>query len=390
MTKLLEIREQIKTIISRYEAFIFPIGKFLLAFFALSMINGRMGYMNRLDNVALVLIVALTCSFLPLGSIVFFGAIFSLAHMYALSLEVALIGICVYLIIFVMFLRFGPKDSLVVLLTPLLFCLKIPFVMPIAVGLVAGPASAVTMGCGVLIYYLNRAVAENATQIIALGSEEPMAKIRMILDNGVLNKEIIIVIAAFAITALVVYFLRRMSMEYAWTIAIVSGALLNIIILMLGDLLYDINISVLATILGSIVAVCVGKVIEFFRFCVDYRRTEKVQFEDDEYYYYVKAVPKITVAVPAKTVKRINTTVASRSVVTERTGRSGAATPTGRTVGATQPGRTATVGDRAQADRSATHTGKRYAGNGAKSVTINGQMTSPRKEEDEVDFEDIF
>ncbi len=390
MTKLLEIREQIKTIISRYEAFIFPIGKFLLAFFALSMINGRMGYMNRLDNVALVLIVALTCSFLPLGSIVFFGAIFSLAHMFALSPEVALIGICVYLIIFVMFLRFGPKDSLVVIMTPLLFCMKIPFIMPIAVGLLGGPAAVVTMGCGVLIYYLNRAVAENATQIIALGSEEAVAKIRMILDSGVLNKEIIIVIAAFAITALVVYFLRRMSMEYAWTIAIVSGALLNIIILMLGDLLYDINISVLATILGSIVAVCVGKGIEFFRFCVDYRRTERVQFEDDEYYYYVKAVPKITVAVPAKTVKRINTTVASRSVVTERTGRTGAPAQTGRTGGATQTGRATASGNRSQAGRSVTNNGKRYGGNGAKSVTINGQMTSSRKEEDEVDFEEIF
>jgi len=41
-------------------------------------------------------------------------------------------------------------------------------------------------------------------------------------------------------------------------------------------------------------------------FGVDYGRTENVQFEDDEYYYYVKAVPKMTVAVQAKTVKRIN------------------------------------------------------------------------------------
>ena len=30
---------------------------------------------------------------------------------------------------------------------------------------------------------------------------------------------------------------------------------------------------------------------------MDYTRTEKVQFEDDDYYYYVKAVPKIKVTV---------------------------------------------------------------------------------------------
>ena len=42
-----------------------------------------------------------------------------------------------------------------------------------------------------------------------------------------------------------------------------------------------------------------------FIFNVDYSRTEYVQFEDDEYYYYVKAVPKIAVAKPSKTVKKI-------------------------------------------------------------------------------------
>ena len=29
---------------------------------------------------------------------------------------------------------------------------------------------------------------------------------------------------------------------------------------------------------------------------LNFRRTEYVQYEDDEYYYYVKAVPKINVA----------------------------------------------------------------------------------------------
>ena len=32
---------------------------------------------------------------------------------------------------------------------------------------------------------------------------------------------------------------------------------------------------------------------------------ENIQFEDDEYYYYVKAVPKVGVAVPEKEIKRI-------------------------------------------------------------------------------------
>ena len=45
--------------------------------------------------------------------------------------------------------------------------------------------------------------------------------------------------------------------------------------------------------------------MKLFFFSVDYSRTENVQFEDDEYYYYVKAVPKVGVQMPEKQVKHI-------------------------------------------------------------------------------------
>lgn len=48
------------------------------------------------------------------------------------------------------------------------------------------------------------------------------------------------------------------------------------------------------------------KVLEFFAFNLDYKRIENVQFEDDDYYYYVKAVPKVAVATPDRKVKQIN------------------------------------------------------------------------------------
>ena len=40
-----------------------------------------------------------------------------------------------------------------------------------------------------------------------------------------------------------------------------------------------------------------------------YSRTEYVQFEDDEYYYYVKAVPKNSVKREKKKVKKITSAV---------------------------------------------------------------------------------
>ena len=306
MTDLLEIREKIKLFYSRFEVFILPMVKLLLAFVVLNTLNRRMGYMTRLDNIAIVLIVALACSFLPTGCIVMFAALFSLLHMYSLSIEVALVGFCMYLIMFLLYFRFTPKDSLVVVLTPLLFAFKIPYVMPIVAGLVCGPAAMVSVGCGVGIYYLLDTVVSNFSTLNTMGSDSAMEKIRLMIDGILRNREMLVMIVSFAITVLVVYLIRRMSIDYAWTIAMVSGVLLNLVLLLIGDLIYDINGSMVGALLGSLLALVVAKIIEFFRFCVDYNRTEKVQFEDDEYYYYVKAVPKMSVAMSTKTVKKIN------------------------------------------------------------------------------------
>ncbi len=322
MTVLLEMKERIKLIYSKGEPFLLPIVKFLLAFIVFNTINGRMGYMTQLDNVAVVLIGALTCSFLPVGALVFFAAIFSLAHMYALSMEVALVGVCVYLVMYLLYFRFSPKDSLVVVLTPLLCVMKIPYVVPLVAGLLCGPASVVSVGCGVVIYYVIESIIGNASNIKTMGDEEVVAKIRMMVESIVGNKAMLVVVVSFAVTVVMVYLIRRMSIDYAWTIAIIAGAMIDVVVLLIGDLIYDINISVGGALLGSLLAIAAAKVVEFFRFCVDYSRTEKVQFEDDEYYYYVKAIPKMTVSVSTKTVKKINSQQAGESrSVSRQTGR---------------------------------------------------------------------
>ena len=58
-------------------------------------------------------------------------------------------------------------------------------------------------------------------------------------------------------------------------------------------------------IFSGILGVVIGLFLEVNFFSVDYSRIENVQFEDDEYYYYVKAVPKVGVQMPEKRVKHI-------------------------------------------------------------------------------------
>ena len=128
------------------------------------------------------------------------------------------------------------------------------------------------------------------------------------------KKQMLVLIASFAIVTIAVYIIRRLPIEHCWTIAMVSGAVLCMVITLIGGLVTSAGFSIIGILFGCILAVGVGKVIEFFRFCVDYTRTERVQFEDDEYYYYVKAVPKMNVAAPDRKVKNINRSYAKRPV----------------------------------------------------------------------------
>lgn len=397
MTALLELRENLKKIYSRNEAFILPVIKFLLSFIVLSIINGKMGYMTKLDNMAIVLIVSLLCSFLPTGFMAFFAMMFAVLHMYALSIETAAVGLVVFLLLYLLFLRFTAKEALVVVLTPVLCMLKLPYVMPVAMGLIGTPASCVSVGCGVVVYYLLQTVITNAPTINSMGAEEATAKLRLLIDGMLGNKAMLVTIAAFAITVIVVYLIRRMSVDHSWTIAMVAGVMIEVMILLVGDLMYDTNLSIVSALLGAVVTLIACKIIEFFRFCLDYSRTEKVQFEDDEYYYYVKAVPKMTVAAPTNTVKKINT---QRRPAGQQTRTSGQGTRSaGQTYRSTaHTGRPSEgTGRSAVTERTPARNGVPYGQqggyrghemSGGRSVTIGGNHTNPQDDSD--DYEELF
>ena len=306
MKSLLVLKENIRTIYSKYETYITPAFKFLLTMVSLLLINGKLGYMTKVDNFLIVLVVALLCSCLPYNFIIMISAAFIVLHLYALSMECAVIALCIFLLMFLLYFRLSPKDAIFVLLTPVCFMLNIPIVIPLVAGLLCTPASIVSTTFGVVTYYMLDFVTANVAMFGSAEAETEVQKIRIMLDGVLNNRLMMMVVVTFAATIMIVFILRRKSIDYAWTIATIVGAILNVLILLTGELLLDLNISIIATILGAIVSVLLAQVVKFFVFNVDYTRTEHVQFEDDEYYYYVKAVPKITVAVADKSVKRIN------------------------------------------------------------------------------------
>ena len=122
---------------------------------------------------------------------------------------------------------------------------------------------------------------------------------------------------AFTICIFTVYVVRRLSIDHAWKAAVAAGAVASILVIVIGDIAFDIHTSYGVLIGGNILAILIGLVLEFFLFSVDYSRTEHIQYEDDEYYYYVKAVPKMNIAAPDVKVQKINSTKTRRPAVKE-------------------------------------------------------------------------
>lgn len=305
MSELLEIRENLRNFYSKYEVYLLPLFKFILAVTALLFINGSLGYNSRMNNPVVVLVIALMCSFLPVNFIVVLSAIFVVLHMYSLALECAIVAGVLFLLLFLMYFRFSPKDTLVVLLLPLAFVLKLPYVIVLGVGLLGTPISIVSVSCGVIVYYLIYYVQTNAAVITSLDGDNAVAKLHYVVEGMLNNKEMFVTMAAFAVTVILVYLIRRLSVDHAWTISMIVGTVTCVVLLLLGDLIFEVNISIAAMLIGAVISFLLAKVLEFFAFNVDYTRTEYVQFEDDEYYYYVKAIPKNSVKKAKKTVKKI-------------------------------------------------------------------------------------
>lgn len=113
-------------------------------------------------------------------------------------------------------------------------------------------------------------------------------------------------LAIMVVTLVIVYIIRKMSIEHAWAVAIIFGILFEAVGMIAGDMVLGISGKTITILVGSIISCVIAFVIQFLFFNLDYSRTERLQFEDDEYYYYVKAVPKAIVAGTDKKVTRFS------------------------------------------------------------------------------------
>jgi hypothetical protein len=287
------------------------VAKFVMALVLFLMISNNIGYMDMVSNVPAAVVLAMICCLLPANGTIWIAAVVVLLDMYALSMETALVTFVLFAIIYFIYFRFAPTDGIAAVLTPIAFRFHIPYLMPVATGLLRPVYSIVSVICGSVLFYFFDGIHQNASTLKDVAVEDDgssASKINVIVRQLTGNKEMFLTIVIFVLAFLFVYMVRRMNVDHAWTVAIAAGALFELAGLFAGYLIMNISGKMVALVLGSIVSVALGYGIKFFFMDLDYARTERVQFQDDEYFYYVKAVPKKMVASKEKTVKHFGST----------------------------------------------------------------------------------
>jgi hypothetical protein len=306
MNKLFEVKGYLSKYYAKYSTWVDKAIKFIIALLAFTFINQNIGFSEIISNPFMSILLAVICMMLPSQITVVFATIATILQLLTLSVGATIVAGALFLVMYGFFVRYAPGKAIIIVLVPIAFMLHIPVVIPIVLGLIGSPICILPVSMGTMFYYLIDYVKSNTTLLETVGEGGVMEQVATYAQQILVNREMWCSIIAFAICLLLVYNVRRMSVDYSWEIAIIAGTLGNINAMAYGYIIMDIQLSYVSLIVGSVVAVIAALIVKFFVFSVDYTRTERLQFEDDEYYYYVKAVPKSSVTIPEKTVKRIN------------------------------------------------------------------------------------
>lgn len=305
MSTILVWREQLQKLYAKYSFYITRVLQFILGIAVFGMINSNVGFWKAASSSICTIGLSVVCAFLPLGVMVLAATLLILAHMYALSLGIVAVAVVFFLLMYIFYLRFVPDKAWLILLTAVGFSCKIPFVILIGIGLLGTPVCLISAVCGAFTYYMIHIVKLNSTSFKGGSASRLVDMIMKFVKQLLTNKEMLLMLLIVIVCGLLVYGIRTRSMNHSWKIATVSGTLLSVALCVIGNVVFNIHISYIPIFVDGVLAIISGLLLEVIFLSVDYSRTEYLEFEDDEYHYYVKAVPKVAVTAPEKNVKQI-------------------------------------------------------------------------------------
>lgn len=295
MTQLVDMKDELQRFYIKNEYWLTPVLKALTAFVCFFMIRLRIGSDTMFGSLLIAIAAAALCSFLPWTAVTVMSAVFVLGNAYGTSMELALMAAFILLLMALAQSAFRAGNAILIVLVPLLFYLHVPYVLPIIAGLSLGLMSIVPVSIGVMMYYFIEYISENASQL-SVSTKDPMemaSQFAAIFQGYFQNRTMIVSIMAFAICIVLVFILHQMVFSYNWGVAVIVGLLSILVVSAIGSVRFGASFSFGTALIGVIISGILSFLYALAFHGADYKGTERLRFEDDDYFYFVKAIPKL-------------------------------------------------------------------------------------------------
>ncbi len=304
MNSFIIFRDNIRKAVLAKESLFIKIWTGIIALVGLLCISANFGYQKTLSQTWVSLALALVCAFLPVRGMAAVLTIVLLVDLSSLSLQVAMVALGLVVAGYLACAYFRSKNTYNMTTVPVLYCFHAPYAMALGTGLMCSLSEITSLICGTVTAYFLHVIKLNATAILDESSKVNI--FTLLREQLLMSRMFYFFLVAMVAMFLVVYFLRLSAIKMSWLVATVAGVGVEFIIMLTGFLLNNAKSEIPGLIIGNVICFAVGFILNYFILDLDYSRIEKVQFEDDDYYYYVTAVPKIRLVSEEKEVKTIN------------------------------------------------------------------------------------
>lgn len=306
MMTLLILKSRIKNLYEKHYHILRGILKTLIMFGILVIITEQLNYNDFFGQYFVLAALAVLCGITPDVVSTVITVLVAATEIASVSLLMSAVILVVLIIYLLLFGRLEKRQCEIILLIPLLSAIHIGYTVPVVAALFLSPVMIPAIIMGVVMQYFVAGVMNYSTAGAASVPEGNAWNALQYLSDSVLqNKMLLVTVIAYCFGFLCIYFIRRGKIRHGSQIGILVGAIVIMAIELLSNILWDLNLNLIFLTLQVVLSMAIAYVVQFFRLTLDYRGTRKLQFEDDEYYYYVTAIPKFKVAVIDKTVTRI-------------------------------------------------------------------------------------
>ncbi len=302
MTIFVTARSRIRSFLVRSEAWLRRLANCIWAVVCLLVMRQMFGFHELLSSNMILIPLGIICFFVPLSAAGLIMMIYTTLQVMSLSQSAGVMLFLMFMLSYIFSNAYQARQLTHFVGVTVLYRMHIPYLAPLWAGLFGNISEVTTIICGSVISFYLKTVHDSVPQIAdAPDTVNALDLVQSMVSNPMFFVYELAIVGMFVM----VWLFRSSKLKHSWVWAVIFGTLTEFVIMLGGSLFLNDSRGLTQITVGSLVTLIVGILLFFVFQDLDFKRVETVQFSDDEYYYYVTAVPRIRLAEEDKEIKKI-------------------------------------------------------------------------------------